>query len=112
MMHSTTLKKELEKWWKHLDKPFSIMEKSNDLAIGSVVFSPLGDSNWYDIQTKRTIINIRGFQCIEPVENTKGEIVYPTLVIYIEICNGIDELLIKKLGVTVSVGKETMICGF
>lgn len=24
MIHSTTLKKELEKWWKHLDKPFHL----------------------------------------------------------------------------------------
>ena len=47
MIYSTTLEKELEKWWKHLDSPFSIMESSNDVILGSVTFRPWGNKHWY-----------------------------------------------------------------
>ena len=88
MIHSTTLKKELEKWWKHLDKPFTLMESSNDIMIGSVTFRPWGNKHWYYTKTKCTATYIRTFQSVDPVENTKGEIIYPILDVYVDICNG------------------------
>lgn len=88
MIYSTTLKKELEKWWKHLDKPFTLMESSNDVIIGSVTFRPWGNKHWYYMKTKYTSTYIRTFQSTDPVQNTKGEIIYPILDVYVDICNG------------------------
>lgn len=52
MIYSFTLQKEIEKWWRKLDKIMSVAEST------------------------------------EPFENIKGEIVYPILDVYIDICNG------------------------
>ena len=61
MIYSTTLEKELEKWWKHLDKPMSLMESCDD------------------------------------VENIKGEVIYPILDVYVDICNGKKRISYKKV---------------
>ena len=97
MICSTTLEKELEKWWKHLDRPFSIMESSNDVIIGSVTFRPWGNKHWYYAKTKCTATYIRTFQSTDPVENSKGEIVYPILDVYVDICNGRKRISYKKV---------------
>ena len=97
MIYSTTLKKELEKWWKHLDRPFTIMESSNDVLIGSVTFRPWGNKHWYYTKTKYTATYIRTFQSTDPVENSKGEIIYPILDVYVDICNGIKKISYKKV---------------
>ena len=97
MMYSTTLEKELEKWWKHLDRPFSIMESCNDVIIGSVNFRPWGNKHWYYTKTKCTATYIRTFQSIDPVENSKGEIIYPILDVYVDICNGRKQISYKKV---------------
>ena len=97
MMYSTTLKRKLEKWWKHLDKPFSIMESTNDVIIGSVKFRPLGNKHWYYTKTKCAATYIRSFQSVDPVENSKGEIVYPILDVYVDICNGRKQISYKKV---------------
>ena len=97
MICSTTLKKELEKWWRHLDKPMSIMESNNDIMIGSVNFRPCGDKHWYYVKTKCTTTYIRTFQSTDPVENSKGEIVYPILDVYVDICNGRKQISYKKV---------------
>ena len=97
MIYSITLKKELEKWWKHLDRPFSIMENCNDVIIGSVTFRPWGNKHWYYTKTKCTSTYIRTFQSIDPVENSKGEIIYPILGVYVDICNGRKRISYKKV---------------
>ena len=73
MTYSTTLKKELEKWWKNLDKPFSIMESPNDIMIGSVNFRPWGNKQWYYTKTKCTATYIRTFQSTDQVETQKAK---------------------------------------
>lgn len=97
MIYSTTLKKELEKWWKHLDKPMSLMESCDDVIIGPAVFRPWGDKHWYNMKTKCTDTYIRTFQSIDPVENSKGETVYPILDVYVDICNGRKQISYKKV---------------
>lgn len=97
MIHSITLEKELEKWWKHLDKPFSIMESCDDVLIGSVTFRPFGNKHCYYMKTKYTATYIRSFQSVDPVENLNGEIVYPILDVYVDICNGIKQISYKKV---------------
>lgn len=64
------------------------MESCNDVIIGSVNFRPWGDKHWYYTKTKFTATYIRTFQSTDPVKNTKGEIVYPILDVYVDICNG------------------------
>ena len=85
MIYSTTLKNELGKWWKNLDKVMIIAESSNDIKIGDCTFRPWGDKHYYNMKTKCTSTYLRTFQSIDPVENTKGEIVYPILDVYIDI---------------------------
>ena len=97
MICSTALKKELEKWWKHLDIPFSIMESCNDVIISSITFRPLGNKHRYYTKTKYTATYIRTFQSINPVENSKGEIIYPILDVYVDICNGRKQISYKKV---------------
>ena len=45
MIHSFTLQHELEKWWKHLDKPMTVAESSDDIKIGDCTFRPWGDKH-------------------------------------------------------------------
>ena len=97
MIHSTTLKKELEKWWKHLDRPMSLMESCDDVIIGSVTFRPWGDKHWYNMKTKCTTTYIRSFQSTVPVENIMGEVIYPILDVYVDICNGRKQISYKKV---------------
>ena len=97
MIYSTTLEKELEKWWKNLDKPMSLMESCDDVIIGSVAFRPWGDKHWYHMKTKYTTTYMRSFQSIVPVENIKGEIIYPILDVYVDICNGRKQISYKKV---------------
>lgn len=97
MIYSTTLQKELEKWWKQLDKPFSLMESNNDIMVGSVNFRPWGNKHWYYTKTKCTVTYIRTFQSTDQVENSKGEIVYPILDVYVDICNGKKCISYKKV---------------
>ena len=96
MIYSTTLQKELEKWWKHLDKPMSLME-SCDIKIGDCTFRPWGDKHLYHMKTKCTSTYLRTFQSTVPVENSKGEIIYPILDVYVDICNGRKQISYKKV---------------
>ena len=96
MLYSIKLEKELEKWWKHLDKPMSLMESCDDIEIGSFIFRPLGEKHWYSAKTKYTVTYIRSFQSIVPVTNIKGEIIYPILDVYVDICNGRKRITYKK----------------
>ena len=52
MIYSTTLQKELEKWWKHLDKVMTVAESSDDIKIGDCTFRPWGDKHHYTMKTK------------------------------------------------------------
>ena len=97
MIYSTTLKKELEKWWKNLDKPMSLIESSDDIKIGDCTFRPWGDKHHYNMKTKCTSTYTRTFQSIDPVENSKGEIIYPILDVYVDICNGRKQISYKKV---------------
>lgn len=99
MIHSVTLQKELEKWWKHLDKVMTVAESSDDIKIGDCIFRPWGDKHYCHMKTKGTITYLRTFQSIEPVENIKGEIVYPILDVYIDICEGKKYKSYKKVRV-------------
>ena len=51
MIYSTTLQKELEKWWKHLDKVMTVAESSDDIKIGDCTFRPWGDKHHYNMKT-------------------------------------------------------------
>ena len=97
MIYSITLQKELEKWWKHLDKPMSLMASCDDIKIGDRTFRPWGDKHLYHMKTKCTTTYLRTFQSTVPVENIKGEIVYPILDVYIDICNGRKRISYKKV---------------
>ena len=97
MIHSVTLQKDMEKWWKHLDKPMAVAESSDDIKIGDCTFRPWGDKHIYKTKTKCTMTYSRTFQSTEPVENTKGEIVYPILDVYIDICHGRKHTSYKKV---------------
>ena len=97
MIYSVTLQKELEKWWKHLDNPMTVAESVEDIKIGDVTFRSWGDKHHYNMKTKCTSTYLRTFQSTEPVENTKGEIVYPILDVYIDICHGRKYTSYKKV---------------
>ena len=96
MRYSTTLQNDLEKWWKHLDCPMSVLEGIDDIKIGDCTFRPWGDKRVWEVKTKSTIRYSRTFQSIDIVENTKGEQVYPILDVYIDICNGRKAITYKK----------------
>ena len=97
MIYSTTLQKELEKWWRKLDNPMTVAESLADIKIGDCTFRPWGDKHHYYMKTKCTSTYLRTFQSTEPVENTKGEIVYPILDVYIDICHGRKRITYKKV---------------
>lgn len=96
MINSTRLQKDLEKWWKHLDKVMTVAEGLDDIKIGDCTFRAWGDKHHYNMKTKFTSTYLRTFQSTEPVENTKGEIVYPILDVYIDICHGKKRTTYKK----------------
>ena len=73
MIYSITLQKDLEKWWKNLDKPMSLMESCDDVIIGSVTFRPWGNKHWYYTKTKCTDTYIRTFQSTDQVETQKAK---------------------------------------
>ena len=97
MIHSVTLQQELEKWWKHLDKVMTVAESLEDIKIGDVTFRSWGDKHLYYQKTRNTFTYIKTFQSREPIENTKGEIVYPILDVYIDICHGRKYTSYKKV---------------
>lgn len=47
MIHSTTLKQDMEIWWKNLDNPMSIAESIEDIKIGDIPFRSWGDKHLY-----------------------------------------------------------------
>ena len=102
MIHSTTLQQEIEKWWRKLDKPMTIAESIDDIKIGNMVFRNWGDKHLYHQKTKNTYTYLKTFQSTEPVENIKGEIVYPILDVYIDICHGRKYTTYKKVRVQCS----------
>ena len=55
MIHSVKLQKELEKWWKNLDKVMTVAESLDDIKIGDCTFRPWGDKHHYTMKTKCTI---------------------------------------------------------
>ena len=97
MLYSTTLQKDVENWWKHLDNPMTVLEGLYDLKIGDFTFRPWGDKYHYHMKTKCTSTYLRTFQSIDQVENTKGEITYPILDVYIDICQGKKYTSYKKV---------------
>ena len=97
MVNSETLKQDMEIWWKKLDNPMTIAESVEDIKIGDVTFRSWGDKHHYTMKTKCTSTYLRTFQSTEPVENTKGEIVYPILDVYIDICHGRKYTSYKKV---------------
>lgn len=97
MLYSTTLQKDIENWWKHLDNPITVLEGLNDLKIGDFTFRPWGDKHHYNMKTKCTSTYLRTFQSIDQVENTNGEITYPILDVYIDICQGKKYTSYKKV---------------
>ena len=97
MIYSVTLRNDIEKWWKHLDKVMTVAETSDDIKIGDCTFRSWGDKHHYNMKTKCTSTYLRTFQSIDPVENTKGEIVYPILDVYIDICEGRKYTSYKKV---------------
>ena len=97
MIQSFTLQQELEKWWRKLDKPMAVAESLDDIKIGDCTFRPWGDKHHYTMKTKCTSTYIRTFQSTVPVENINGEIVYPILDVYIDICHGRKRTSYKKV---------------
>ena len=97
MIQSFTLQKEIEKWWKHLDKIMTLVESNENIKIGVCTFRPWGNKHHYNMKTKCTSTYLRTFQSTEPVENIKGEIVYPILDVYIDICEGKKYTSYKKV---------------
>ena len=97
MIQSFTLQKEIEKWWKNLNKVMTLAESTTNVKIGNCTFRPWGSKHYYNMKTKCTITYLRTFQSIEPVENIKGEIVFPILDVYIDICEGRKYTSYKKV---------------
>ena len=97
MRYSSGLQIDIEKWWKHLENPMNVLEGLDDLKIGDCTFRPWGDKHHYYMKTKCTSTYLRTFQSTEPVENTKGEIIYPILDVYIDICHGKKYTSYKKV---------------
>lgn len=97
MIHSSTLQQEIEKWWIKLDKPMTVAESLDDINIGNIVFRCWSDKHLYHQKTKNTYTYLKTFQSTQPVENTKGETVYPILDVYIDICYGRKYTSYKKV---------------
>ena len=97
MIYSVTLRAEIEKWWRKLDNPMKLAESSDNIKIGDCTFRPWGYKHFYNIKTKCTSTYLRTFQSITPVENIKGETVYPILDVYIDICEGKKYTSYKKV---------------
>ena len=97
MLDSTTLRKDVENWWKHLDNSMTVLEGLDNLKMGDFTFRPFGDKHHYYMKTKCTITYLRTFQSVDPVENINGEIVYPLLEVYIDICHGKKYTSYKKV---------------
>lgn len=97
MIHSSTLQQEIEKWWRKLDKPMKVAESLDDINIGNIVFRCWSDKHLYHQKTKNTYTYLKTFQSTQPVENTKGETVYPILDVYIDICYGRKYTSYKKV---------------
>lgn len=96
-MVSTILAMKIEKWWKHLDCPMKIMENTVDIHIGICTFKPIGDKHYYCQKTRYTYTYIRTFQSVTPVLNNKGQIVYPILDIFVDICETTKCITYKKV---------------
>ena len=97
MINSETLKQDMEIWWKKLDNPMTIAESVEDIKIGDVTFISWGDKHVYYQKTKNTFTYIKTFQSREPIENLMGEVVYPILDVYIDICHGRKRTTYKKV---------------
>ena len=97
MIQSFTLQKDIEKWWRHLDKVMTLAECNENIKIGCCTFRPWGVKHHYTMKTRCTSTYLRTFQSIEPIENAIGEIVYPILDIYIDICEGKKYTSYKKV---------------
>ena len=97
MINSETLKQDMEIWWKKLDNPMTIAESIEDIKTGDVTFRSWGDKHVYYQKTKNTFTYIKTFQRREPIENLMGEVVYPILDVYIDICHGRKRTTYKKV---------------
>ena len=106
MIQSFTLQQELKKWWRHLDNVMVLAESTEGIKIGDCIFRPWGDKHHYNMKTKCTSTYLRTFQSTEPIENVRGETVYPILDVYIDICEGKNIRLIKKLDAIVVVRRN------
>ena len=65
----------------------TIAESIDDIKIGNMIFRSWGDKHLYHQKTKNTYTYLKTFQSTESVENINGEIVYPILDVYIDICH-------------------------
>ena len=97
MIYSTNLRTDMAKWWRHLDNVMAVAESLDNIKIGECTFRPWGNKHHYAMKTKCTSTYLRTFQSTDPVENTKGEIVYPILDVYIDICYGKKYTSYKKV---------------
>ena len=97
MVNSETLKQDMEIWWKKLDNPMTIAESVEDIKIGDVTFRSLGEKHIYYQKTKNTFTYIKTYQSIDPILNLMGEVVYPILDVYIDICHGRKHTTYKKV---------------
>ena len=88
MVQAVTLKTQIETWWGKLNKLMQIAECWDSVDIGLCTFKPLGDKHHYHMKTKCTSTYVRTFQSITPVEKFNGDIVYPIVDVYFDICKG------------------------
>lgn len=106
MITSFELEKIIEKWWANLDNPMDILETLDNITISDIGFRNWGYKNYYcakkQAKFKVTITYIKTFQSLEPVENKRGEIVYPLLEIYIDINHNGSKRAYKKVRCHVS----------
>lgn len=70
--------------------------KRRRYKIGDVTFRSWGDKHVYYQKNKNTFTYIKTFQSREPIENLMGEIVYPILDVYVDICHGRKRITYKS----------------
>lgn len=87
----------MEIWWKKLDNPMFIAESVEDIKIGDVAFRSWGDKHIYYQKNKNIFTYIKTFQSREPIENLMGEVVFPIIDVYIDICHGRKRTTYKKV---------------
>ena len=96
MNYISDLKLDLEKWWKHLDKIMTVAEGTGYIIIDGVSFRRWGGKHLYYQKTKYTFTYLITIQSTEPYMNSNGDVIYPIVDIYIDICHGKNRTTYKK----------------